>query len=274
MGHGYEGFSSDSDNVGGTDRGSVNRLDKQVALMWQGLPYLGEACAMRMKMASKWGFSRNRRWATGVVRTVIQVSYVAFESTLKGVLTRILGCATSAKSRTMEQNKRNNKALKKCGVGADRNKSRLRKKIKATKKAAATVRRQKQFDDANAILVDLDDATGQHPMDLGAAFRYVKQLMGKAMGGSVVYPVRDVNGVLVSSEAGIAEVQAAPLRALGVREPATTATTRANDAFVHAYSKQHCKRHYLKNSMPKSLKELPKTLVKSLLKKLNRRFTV
>ena len=69
-------------------------------------------------------------------------------------------------------------------------------------------------------------------MDMGAAFRYAKQLMGKAMGGSVVYPVRDVNGVLVSSEVGIAEVQAEPLRALGVREPAKTATTRANDAFV------------------------------------------
>ena len=84
--------------------------------------------------------------------------------------------------------------------------------MKAAKKTTAKANRLKQDRDASAILSDLDKATEQHPMDMGAAFRYVKQLMGKAMGGSVVYPVRDVNGVLVSSEVGIAEVAVASFR--------------------------------------------------------------
>jgi hypothetical protein len=273
MEHVYERFSYDSDRVGGTG-GISSEPDKQVALMWEGLPYLGAACARRMFLASKLGFARNRRWATGVARMVIQVSYAAFEAALKGAPTKTLGCATNAKSRHTSQSKSNNKVLKRCGAGAGRSRGRMASTLKAAKKTTAKASRLKQDRDASAILTDLDEAIGQHPMDLGAAFRYVKQLMGKAMGGSVVYPVRDVNGVLVSSEVGIAEVQAEPLRALGVREPARTATTRANDAFVRDYSKQPCNRNYLGNKVPKPLQKLPWSAVKKLLKQLNRRFTI
>jgi hypothetical protein len=135
----------------------------------------------------------------GVARMVIQVSYVAFEAALKGALTKTLGCATNAKSRHTSQSKSNSKVLKRCGAGADRNRGRMASTLKAAKKTTTKASRLKQDRDASAILPDLDEATGQHPMDMGAAFRYVKHSMDKAMGGSVVYPVRDVNGVLLST---------------------------------------------------------------------------
>ena len=43
--------------------------------------------------------------------------------------------------------------------------------MKAAKKTTAKASRLKQDRDASAILPDLDKATEQHPMDMGAAFR-------------------------------------------------------------------------------------------------------